>query len=137
MIMVRTLDKTRHYGTVYGMPPITYEQDGFHFLGNGMLAPPDEPDPRKDSPEGAPPLDLATGVSEGSPQRQLTGDRPSDTNVDIPQTDADYSRQLPAVKPDDMRLAVNKAVKHQWEAYHDGEEWPGLAEARRILQMGE
>ena len=45
----------------------------------------------------------------------------------------DATQEQKTVKPDDMRLKDNKALKVQMEAY--GEEWQGVDHARKFLGL--
>lgn len=110
MIMVRQLDKRRPYGLHHpAIDDSHFSQDGFGFRADGSLIA--EPE----AAELPPPVDT-------------TG--PSTEAASLPSAE-------PKVKPDDMRLAANKAIRLQWENYHDGEDWPGLTQAREDLGITE
>jgi hypothetical protein len=95
------LDRKRPFAEVFGLGAVRYEQDGRYFLGNGNPA------------EAAPSEGMAIlqGVVDSVEQS-----RPA---------------RIGKVSSDDMRLASNKALKVQMEAF--GEEWQGVEHARRFL----
>lgn len=61
------------------------------------------------------------------------GFEPSSPVSETGNSTAELSHEPQAPPKDDMRLKENKMVKIQWEQYHEGEEFPGVSEARRIL----
>ena len=107
MLMVRHLDKNRPYATIHGEDPgaggARYAQDGFGFFADGTLVPEEGLDEDTADPDPAP------EVVEEATSEPMVG----------------------KVKADDMRLAANKALKLQMEAY--GEEWQGVTHAKKYL----
>lgn len=145
-------DPHRPHSEVHGIVGVRFLQDGHTFNSSGERAvvvepniPLDPPATDKEKaeewpvmmrgPDGnwqePPPVILGP---DGLPAQRVEADEehvgPSITSVPI---EAPGQPPEPTVAKDDMRLKENKVVKIQWEQYHEGEEFPGVAEAKRIL----
>jgi hypothetical protein len=149
-----TFDPDRTYSEVHGMPGIKYVQDGHAFdpAGNHVPNPPEEkvdPPPadfdKDKSSETWPQVRLVDGAwteppapvilgPDGLPAQRVEADEehvgPSITSVPIQAPGQPPPAEL---QKDDMRLKENRMLKAQWEQWHEGEDFPGVAEARRIL----
>lgn len=107
------LDKHRPYSHVHGLAGVAFAQDGHYFGGNGHVAVDPEAETETETAEPSSPVPTAAldPVSLPPPEPILK------------------------VGPDDMRLAVNKALKVQMDNY--GEPWQGVEHARKFLGMTE
>lgn len=148
----------RTYSEVHGLPGIKYVQDGHAFdaAGTHVPNPPEEmvdPPPadfNKDkSDETWPQVRLVDGAwneppppvilgPDGLPIKKEVADvtanvQPSPDKVTEGVPESEPQPPEPAVQKDDMRLKENRMLKAQWEQWHEGEDFPGVAEARRIL----
>lgn len=75
------------------------------------------------------------GVAYGHDDLPLESDpSPEPPTPSAPESDdGEVVEGSSSIKPDDMRLVQNKAIKLQWENYHEGEKFPGLAQAKKDL----
>lgn len=112
------LDKHRPHALVHGLRGVAFSQDGHYFDANGHVA----ADPED---EGRIPIVPQPPLPEAEPESEEEDPEP-------PTIDAAMERK---VGPDDMRLAVNKALKVQMDNY--GEEWKGVEHARKFLGVTE
>lgn len=110
------LDKQRPYGVVHGLSGVAFSQDGHSFDGNGNMVTDPEAVQEENAalPAAIPaPVGFVAQTSEPPPLSPLVS----------------------KVNPDDMRLAVNKALKLQMENF--GEAWQGVEHARKFLGVPE
>lgn len=106
-------------------------------VSDAKVAEPDYPSMQR-TPDGnfveAPPPPVILGpdglpaVREVAAEEEHVGPSIMPVPIEAPQQPPEQT-----ISKDDMRLKENKMLKIQWEQYHEGEEWPGVAEARRIL----
>lgn len=141
-------DPHRPHSEVHGIVGVRFLQDGHTFNSSGEHAVAVEPNIPLDPPatdkekaeewpvmmrgpdgnwQEPPPVILGP---DGLPAQRVEAEaRPSV----MPAVVSDGLPPEPTIAKDDMRLKENKLVKIQWEQYHEGEEFPGVAEAKRIL----
>lgn len=135
-------DPDKPHSEVHGIVGVRFVQGGHTFNSSGEHVP--------DPEAGQPKLDPGPTVTEtfipravespapvilgpdGLPAERVATDEGHDTSQ-ITQAPQDEQPSEPTISKDDMRLKENKIIKVQWEQYHEGEEWPGLAEAKRQL----
>lgn len=144
-------DPNRPHSEVHGIIGVRYLQDGHTFSGSGEPAvgiepniPVDLPSTDKETaeawpsmrrmPDGSyveavpPPLILGP---DGLPAKKEAAHE--SLTSDSPPPPASLPLAPPMIPKDDMRTKENKMVKIQWEQFHEGEDFPGVAEAKRIL----
>jgi hypothetical protein len=114
-LAMHRLDRSRPYATVYGMPGITWQQDGQYFHHNGTLAGIDRPE------VAAPPVAVQNATKLEEILRLDTKPEPVMT----------MAGEAAKVAPDDMRLKENRILKVQMEQY--GEEWVSVEHAKLFL----
>lgn len=115
----------RPHAQVFGVPGVQWQQHGAYFRLDGSLV---EGDPDRDR--------------EIREIKAVLADPRADPELRIAMRDrlAEIDRPEPVSEPeddddtpsDDMRLASNKALKAQLAIY--GEEWKGVAHARKFLE---
>lgn len=114
-------DPHRPHSEVHGIVGIRFLQDGHTFNSSG--------EPVAD-PENALMPTVILGP-DGLPVAREVAPLPG--TVDELVARGNVQPDEPSPPKDDMRLKENKLLKIQWEQYHEGEDWPGPVEARRIL----
>ena len=119
----------RAYAEVFGIPGVSYQQNGCYFRRDGVFVEGD-PDRERELTELKTKIadpELAEEVRDGLRERLgFIQDKPVAVSAPLPRVEA-------VGKPpsDDMRLAENKALKAQMEIY--GQAWTGVSDARRYL----
>lgn len=148
-------DPNRPHSEVHGIIGVRYLQDGHTFSGSGEPAvgiepniPVDLPATDKEQAEAWPsmrrmpdgsyvetvPPPLILGPDGLPAQREVAADGPSPAvPITAPGVAVEDQPPPPTIAKDDMRTKENKMVKIQWEQFHEGEDFPGVAEAKRIL----
>lgn len=105
------LDPARPHSEVYGMDGVRFIQDGRAFNGAGTLV-----------------IEPQEAVAPATAASVAGRDQDCSESLSSGQTAPE-----PILARDDMRLKENRVVKIQWDQFHEGEPFPGLAEARRVL----
>lgn len=142
-------DPNRPHSEVHGIIGVRYLQDGHTFSGSGEPAvgiepniPVDLPATDKEQAEAWPAMRRmpdGSYVETAPPPLILGPDGLPAQRVEAEEDHVGPSIQAPEQPPpptiakDDMRTKENKLVKIQWEQFHEGEDFPGVAEAKRIL----
>jgi len=114
--MLPRLDRNRDYAEIHGGGRVLLAQDGHVFSKDGALV--DEP-----AAEVA-----AEGGREADPNYVAA---PVESVEQPPDLTLTASGEATRVDKDDMRLAANKALKAQMEAF--GEPWQGVTHARKFI----
>lgn len=118
-------DPHRPHSEVHGIVGIRFLQDGRTFNSSG--------EPVAD-PENALMPTVILGPDGLPVAREVVADEGDARPLITPGNGAPIEQPPePTIAKDDMRLKENKLLKIQWEQYHEGENWPGPVEARRIL----
>lgn len=134
-------DPHKPHSEVHGIVGVRFIQGSHTFNSSGEHVP--------DPEAGVPELDPGSTVTETFIPRAVEAPPPVILGPDglpvhkevaaearpsvMPAVVSDGLPPEPTVAKDDMRLKENKMVKIQWEQYHDGEEFPGVSEAKRQL----
>jgi hypothetical protein len=103
------LNRTKPFTYMTGMEPICFRQGGSYFLRNGDYA-----------------GDATEAVQVTPPEPPLSAEAEAQAQPTMPS-----SRGVAKVPADDMRLAINKALKARMADYD--EPWQGVEHARQFL----
>ena len=120
--MPRTLDRDRDFAEILGGRKL-FCQDGFLFLPNGEEFTDSVINPGDES-------EVPPAGTDINPDRDRSGPHLEPAQSE-PEPVLTKSGEPAKVDPDDMRLANNRALKVQMEAF--GQEWKGVAHARKYL----
>lgn len=139
-------DPHKPHSEVHGIVGVRYLQDGHTFNSSGEPAagiepniPVNLPTTNKEKAEEWPSMRRmpdGSFVEASAPKLVTETFIPRTVEAPPPILGPDglpaQKEAAPAHK-DDMRTKENKMVKIQWEQYHEGEDFPGVAEAKRVL----